>query len=100
MKKVVFTILLTLFCSCVTVNANPAIDALEQEIEYLRQNLHEKSVEDLVRLNKLRDILHSMKQQEKDNKVIHEWEEYQKNRPCESLDRETLELSECVKVLL
>lgn len=98
MKKVIFIIILTLFTTCGSVYSNPAIDALEDELEYLRSELPNLPIEGLIRMNKLREILQSMKRQERDNEVLREWEKEQRDRPCEHLDQKALKNSECEKV--
>lgn len=96
MKKVIFTVILTLLVTCGSVYSNPAIDALEQEIDTLRQDLPNIGIEGLIRMNKLREILHSLQRQEKDAEVIREWEESQKDRPCNKIF--DIEGNECKRV--
>jgi hypothetical protein len=73
--------------TCGTVYSNPAIDALEQEMDKIRPNIT-KSVEDLKHYSKLREIRDSMRQQERNQEVIRQWEEDQKNLPCKSMYRQ------------
>ncbi len=90
MKSVIYIILLTLFCSCGTIYGNPAIDALEQEMELLHPEIG-SDMEKLERYSKLREIHRSMTQQEKDNQIVKEWVEYQErldNEPCKSMFRQ------------
>ncbi len=90
MKTLIITILLTMVATCGTVYSNPAMDALRNEMEGLRP-LNEKSVDDLKRFNKLREILQSMERQSKNNEVIRQWEQEQKEEPCISMYRDECE---------
>ena len=84
MKHIIFTIL-TILLLCGSVYGNPAIEALRNELEIIRPTLNDKGVEELKRFNKLREILRSLEQQEKDNKVIRQWELEQKDSPCDTI---------------
>jgi hypothetical protein len=95
MKKHLLIILLTVLIPCGSVIANPAIDALERQIEELQK---EPKIEDFEKFWKLNDILKSMKRQEKSNQAIQEWMKSQEQEVCTSLDRNTLMWSDCEKV--
>jgi len=90
MKSVICIILLTLLVTCGIVYGNPAIDALEQEMELIYPDIG-SDMEVLEKYSKLREIRNSMVRQERDNEVVREWLEYQKaenEKPCISMFRQ------------
>ena len=81
MKHIIFTIL-TILLFCGSVYGNPAIEALEDEIKRLEQ-LHD--INDFERHWKLKEILESLKTQERDREIIKEWEDFMKESPCDTI---------------
>jgi hypothetical protein len=93
MKHIIF-ILLTILLFCGSVYGNPAIDALEKEMKSLYTGYTFKSIEDLKRYDKLREIRDSLVRQDKNNEIVKEWFEHQElqaQQPCESMFRQECE---------
>ena len=85
MKHIILTILTTLLL-CGTVYGNPAIEALEDEMDLIRPDISQ-SVELLKQYSKLREIRESLLRQQKNDEVIRQWEKELLEEPCDSLFR-------------
>jgi len=93
--RLILIFILTIIPICSNVYADGALEALEEALEEEQTELHMKSIDELKRFDRLRKILRSMKQQERDNEVIKEWETHRNESPCDSIFRDGFE---CEKV--